>query len=189
MRISWLISFIRVLGAAACGNPSGGSGATTIQGTIGGATVATASTVAVVGPLVDTFGAFTSNGVTVVVSNISGFCSIAQHNATPANADALTLIVAAPDQVVPGIYPIATSPSASQSFGTVTYETTDAQCDTSGTHSAMSGSITLSSVSSTSVHGTFEVTMDTGEDVSGIFSASVCDVSLAGDAGPAACQN
>jgi hypothetical protein len=189
MRVYWLACLVLMLGATACSSSSGGSGTTTIQGTIGGATVATTSTVAVVGSLVDTFGPFTSNGVTVVVSNVAGFCSIAQHNATPASADVLTLIVASPDPVAPGVYPIISAPSASQSFGAVTYETSDASCDTSGTHSATSGSITVSSVSSTSVHGTFEVTMDTGDDVSGSFAASVCDVSLAADAGPAACQH
>jgi hypothetical protein len=168
--------------ALACGVSK--SSSTTINGTVGGATVPTVSTGAVVGPLVETFGPFTTNGVVVVVSNIAGACTVEQAMSNPANQKTLTLIASSPTPVVAGTYSILTAnASANHTFGALVYETTDAQCARTSTHPAHSGSITLSTVGSTTVEGSFDVVMDTGDKLSGTFVASVCNVSYGSDAG------
>jgi len=174
-----------LLGAAACSSGSGSAGgvqSTTVTGTIAGATVPTTSDYAVIGPLVDTFGPFTSDGVAVTISNIANSCSVAQHNGSPANMTSLVILVAAPIPVVPGTYAITTTtPTATSTIGYLVYETTNAQCSRTTIHSAHSGSITLLTVGSTSVEGTFSVTMDTGDHVLGTFTAPVCDLSGVSD--------
>jgi hypothetical protein len=179
--------------APACGGHVDGStngdteGASTIvSGTVGGAVVSTNSTIAIVGPLVETFGAFTSSGVTVLASNLADACSVAQGQSNPPGAQTLYLLVGSPGPVVPGTYGISTAPPvAGGNVAAVVYETDDATCSTTSAVAAHAGSITLSTIDSATVGGTFDVIMDTGDELSGTFRAPLCDVSGASDTGPA----
>lgn len=177
------------LGCGSSSNTSSGpSGSTTVTGTIAGAAVPTTSSFAVVGPLVDTFGPFTSNGIGITISNVPNSCTVAQRHGNPSNTTNLNLLIAAPNPVTSGSYAISTTaPTATSTIADLVYETTDANCHTMSTHTARSGSIVISAVSATTVEGTFSVTMDTGESLSGTFSVPICDVGAASDAGPSAC--
>jgi hypothetical protein len=160
-----------------------------VTGTIDGASVPTNNTVAVVGPLVDTFGAFTTNGVVVTVSNVDGLCSVEQHGSNPPNATHLLIFASSPGDVGPGTYPILGTFPPEATFGALLYGATNAECHPirSADHVALGGSIVLSRVDSVTVDGSFDVTLDSGERLSGTFTAPVCDASDA--APPMACGN
>ena len=113
-----------MLGAVvvACGSSSGGeSEPTVITGTVGGAMAPTTGTAAHVGPLTDTFGSFTTNGVAVVVSHLEAVCSLETQGAGAPGATQLLIFVSSPGSVVPGSYPI-TKPSATANFSALEFQ-------------------------------------------------------------------
>jgi hypothetical protein len=183
--MGWLrgAAFLGVLTALACSS-SGGGGSATVMGTVAGMEVPTTDAVAVVGPLVYTFGAFTQPGVVVVISNKNDLCSIARSTVNPPNSTELIIAVGIPQAVTPGIYTITTSmPLETTSNALLGFEAADAECKVASPHGARSGTITLSTISSTTVDGSFDVALDTGEKLSGTFRAPVCGLSTNTDAG------
>jgi hypothetical protein len=173
-----------VSGSGADGGADGGVGAvprTTVTGTVAGMAVPTTDTTAFVRPLVGTFGPFTRNGVVIEISNVASLCTLAQSGVTPVDSVWFKIIVAAPAPVVAGTYAISNlqaEDDPSSTLGVLTFatpETGDAGCSAYRPHSAVSGSIALMTVNSTTVEGTFRVTMSSGEPLSGTFSAPVCD--------------
>jgi hypothetical protein len=190
--LGWLrgAPFLGILTALACGGTPGAGGTATVVGTVGGMEVPATDAIAIVGPLVDTFGGFTQPGVAVVISNKSDLCSVVESNANPPNSAELILIVGTPGAVAPGTYPTLTTapPSETTNNALVTYEVADAACHVKMPHGSRSGTVVLSTVSSTTVAGSFDVTLDSGDKLSGTFRAPVCGMSIQTDASaPAKC--
>jgi hypothetical protein len=126
--------------------------------------------------------------VVVTLSNIPGACSVAQGYGEPANTITLTLFVSSPTPVVAGSYEVSTAPPGGMATSSyVQYETTDERCSVTSRHPARAGSVVLTTVSSTAIEGTFNVTMDTGDQPSGPFVVPVCLVSPSADAGVTVC--
>jgi hypothetical protein len=131
----------------------------------------------------------TQNGVTeaavgAIITNIANACSVLQDHGNPPGATALVVAVTASGgSVATGTYDIV-----SQGFGaTASYATQDAMCNTSLNETASSGTVTLSSVSGSSVSGTFDLTFFS-DHLTGSFSAPICSYSTATDAGAGACK-
>ncbi len=106
-----------------------------------------------------------------------------QDHGNPPGATSLVVAVSAMGgSVATGTYGVV-----SQGFGaTASYATQDATCNTSFSETASGGSVTLTTVSGSSVAGTFDLTFGT-DHVTGSFSAPICGYS-AGDGGVTACQ-
>ncbi len=156
---------------AACSGSSsstgGVSGSASVSGTIGGQSVPTTNVVAVV-------GSETTNGATVqldsiVLTSVSDACSFLQ-NPTHRLPSTSTLILAAgaiAPSVPTGTFNIGT-------YGYASYYADSATCVLTTSETANSGSVVLTSVSSDSIDGTFDVTMPNGDHLSGNFAAPVC---------------
>ncbi len=144
-----------------------GSGTGSVSGTIGGQSVPTTSVVAIV-------GSSTTNGTTVqldsiVLTSVSGACSFLQ-NPTHRIPSSSTLVLAAGaigPSVPTGTFNIGM-------YGYAQYDADSATCVLTTTETATSGSVVLTSVSSDSIQGTFDVTMPNGDHLSGSFDAPVC---------------
>jgi hypothetical protein len=188
--MSWLegAAFLGITTALACSSSSGGGGAATVTGTVAGAQVPTTDAIAIVAPLVETFGGFTQEGVTVAITNLSPACSFAQPggDSNPPNSTILLMEVGSPQAVTPGTYSIiATTPTATTINALLVFEAVDGQCKQTSLHAARSGTITFSTISATAVVGSFDVTFNTGENLTGSFDAPICVVNTNVDAGPA----
>jgi hypothetical protein len=188
--MSWLVSaaFLGITTVLACSSSSGGGGTATVTGTVAGAKVPTTDTIAIVGPLVDTFGDFPEQGVTVAITNLTPACSFAQpgSDSNPPNSTVLLMVVGSPEAVTPGTYSIiATTPTATTINTLLVFDAVEDQCKRTSHHVARSGAITFSTISATAVAGSFDVTLDTGENLTGSFDAPICVVNTNVDAGPA----
>lgn len=143
------------------------SGSASVSGTIGGQSVSTTNVVAVV-------GSETTNGTTVqldsiVLTSVSGACAFLQ-NPTHRIPSSSTLILAAGaigPSVPTGTFNIGM-------YGYAQYDADSATCVLTTSETATSGSVVLSSVSSDSIQGTFDVTMPNGDHLSGSFDGPVC---------------
>lgn len=155
---------LAVRAVAACSGSSsstgGGSGSSSVSGTIGGQSVQTTNVVAVV-------GSETTNGTTVqldsiVLTSVSDACSFLQ-NPTQRLPSTSTLVLAAgaiAPSVATGTFPIGM-------YGYAQYDADSATCVLTTSETASGGSIVLTNVSSTSLVGTFDVTMPDGDHLSG----------------------
>lgn len=155
---------------AACSGSSsstGSSGSASVTGTIGGQSVPTTNVVAVV-------GSETTNGTTVqldsvVLTSVSDACSFLQ-NPTHRLPSTSTLVLAAGaigPSVPTGTFNIGM-------YGYAQYDADSATCVLTTSETATSGSVVLTSVSSNTIDGTFDVTMPNGDHLSGTFTAPVC---------------
>lgn len=156
---------------AACGGSSNSVGATsgsaTVSGTIGGQSVPTTNVVAVVGS--ETTGVTTVQLDSILVTSVSDPCSFLQNpmNRIP-NATSLVLAAGAIAPSVPtGTYDVG-------KYGYAQYDADSATCTLTTSETATSGSVVLTSVSSDTIGGTFDVTMANGDHLTGSFSAPVC---------------
>jgi hypothetical protein len=104
-----------------------------------------------------------------------------QGNIKLASVDDLALLVASETGPVgPGTYTVGTKTSAAQA----TFESTDASCNQTDAQ-ATGGTIVISSVSGSSVSGTYDVTFPSGP-LSGSFQTSFCTEPDAGKSDAAA---
>ncbi len=144
------------------------AGSASVHGTIGGATVQTADAVA----LLHTFGTGPGQETSLAVSITSagGVCAAFQSGVRPGNLSVLGISVVQLGPSVP-----AASYVIGQDGGTAaaTYDVTDASCVAVSVDSANTGSITLTSVSSSSVAGSFDLSFG-ADHVTGTFFAPVC---------------
>jgi hypothetical protein len=88
---------------------------------------------------------------------------------------ALLLILQDPARVTPGSYPVVTSSSdrAAEVEGNIL----DAMCINNADNDAVAslGTVTLTNVDGSEYDGSFDVTFDSGDHVTGSFSATQCD--------------
>ena len=189
--MEWLKSaaFAGIVAVLACGSSASGGGPRPSPAPWRAPRkVPTTDTIAIVGPLVDTFGDFPEQGVTVAITNLSPACSFAQPggDSNAPNSTVLFMVVGSPEAVTPGTYSIiATTPTATTINTLLVFDAVDDQCKTTSHHVARSGTITLTTIGASAVAGSFDVTLDTGEKLTGSFDAPICVVNTNVDAGPA----
>jgi hypothetical protein len=168
---------------AACSSSSGGgSGTASVSGTIQGAAVPATDSVGL--SSVSTQNGVSEAAVGAIITNIANACGVLQDHGNPPGATALVVAVSASGgSVATGTYGIV-----SQGFGaTASYATQDMNCNPSLNETATGGSVTLTSVSGSSVSGTFDLTFS-GDHLTGSFSAPICNYSTSADAGASACK-
>jgi hypothetical protein len=172
---------IAALALAACG------GGTTNDGTIHGRTFVPTESVATVVPGQDIGDTL----VQILVSDAAGFCADLQQTALPKNAAYLNFRVADYDAAsglfsaptVPGTHVITphVNPSVSAKVALGNYIHDDATCQPIAADAAVviSGSIVFTSVANGTYQGTYDVTLNSDNRVTGAFTASSCDTSSA----------
>jgi hypothetical protein len=155
---------------------SGGSN-TTFNGTVRGHQLTPADAVSGTGSL-NVPPAVSINAAVVVISNTGGLCANASVGKQASNSQffVITLFDRIGTQTAiptaPGTYSVtSTTKSASAS-----YLETDATCRSIAGFSALatSGTVTLTSVTSNGLVGTFDLTLNSGDRVTGSFNAPNC---------------
>jgi hypothetical protein len=166
---------------AACSSSSGGAGSGTasVTGTIQGAAVPASDAVG----LSSVASGGSEAAVGAIITNVASACTVLQDHGNPPGATALIVAVSAMGgSVATGTYAVVT-----QGFGaTASYATQDATCNTSFSENASGGSVTLTTVSGSTVAGTFDLTFGS-DHLTGSFSAPICSYAPA-DGGATACQ-
>ncbi len=153
-----------------------GSNPFTVNGSIRGNSLKSGDAVSATGSVA--LGGSPINAGVVVLSNTSGLCGLAVAGKEPKNSQFLILVVSdrntntAPTGA--GSYVIYSSGAQPTKLAIAQYFQTDASCHEIQSTLATSGTITLTSVSNGNLSGTFDLTFDTGDHVSGSFSAANC---------------
>jgi hypothetical protein len=95
-------------------------------------------------------------------------CDVAENHGSPPSVRTLAFQVTQDaTTVAPGTYGVGQGLSAS-------YEPDDATCAVVGLEQATGGEVTFTTSTATRLEGTFDLTFDDGDHVSGSFSAPVC---------------
>jgi hypothetical protein len=176
-----MASMAVAIAAAACSSSSGGgTGTASVTGTIQGAAVPASDTVG----LSSVASGGSEAAVGAIITNIAGACGVLQSHGNPPSATALIVAVTAMGgSVATGTYGVV-----SQGFGaSASYATEDTSCNTSFSENASSGSVTLTTVSASTVAGTFDLTFGS-DHLTGSFSAPICSYTTADGGVAAACQ-
>ncbi|TMA28567.1 MAG: hypothetical protein E6J78_05475 [Deltaproteobacteria bacterium] len=173
-----------LVASAAVSLACGGGVNASVNGTIKGQSLKPADTVSAPVTVALTGGG-TASLAGVVVSDVPGLCAKAASNTTPKSAHILFLgagdvnptsfqITAASTAGTYSIYGGSGAPPAK--VADVSFFSYDASCTeiTTQSASATSGTVTLTSVNNGSYSGNFDVTFDSGDHVTGSFSASNC---------------
>ncbi len=160
----------------ACG---GGSGSGSVNGTIRGASMRVAD--AISGNYFNPIGLYTGYGV-IALSTSGGLCGTWGAGKQPKSSQFLLFEVfdinlttsqnTAPSG--PGSYTVLANPGVIARPAYVTYLALDANCHLSSAIGGSSGTLTLSSVGNGGYSGTFDVTFNSGDRVTGSFNASNC---------------
>jgi hypothetical protein len=128
-----------------------------------------------------TIASTTVNAAVVVISNSSNLCSFARALTQPRNSQSLTIVLSdrstnsAP--TAPGTFTIWVSGPQPTRLAVAQYSQTDANCQQiqTATATATSGAIIVTSVSSGgNMSGNFDLIFDSGDQVTGSFSATNC---------------
>jgi hypothetical protein len=169
---------------AACGSGmDGGSNSTgtaTVNGTIHGRQVTAEDASSAVVPA--SVQGFSFQAGAVVISSAANICATVSSGKQPRNWQALVLGVAQQQNgtvgppTAPGAYTIITGLSFDSKIAVAYFRATDASCADLGPTAdalATSGTITLTSVTP-AFTGSFDLTLDTGEHITGSFKAPGC---------------
>jgi hypothetical protein len=162
----------------ACGG--GSSGGNTVNGSIRGRSLQAAD--AISGNLVITPAGSAFNIGVIVLSSASAMCAKVTASQESKNSQYLALSVtdfssSGQSNVPSGPGTYSLSSIAGQlppKLATAVYLQTDGTCFTSLAATGTSGTVTLTSASSGSYSGTFDITFDTGDHATGSFTASNC---------------
>lgn len=174
-----------VLLTCACSarSTAGGSGSASVTGTVSGHAIPTNNavgidgTTTINGPVQPTAGAR--------IADVGNVCTALQTNSVAASSKVLDVsVVANSGAVMPGDYKLN---GAGGIGGAVTFTVQDQNCNPTLQSSATVGSVTLTTVSTSTVAGSFDVTFPTGDHVTGTFSAPVCAFSSGADAAAQGC--
>lgn len=122
----------------------------------------------------------TVNAGVVLMSSSSGLCSSARASRQPRNSEFLTVVLSDRDTntapTAPGTYAIWAGGAQPTKLAIAQFFLTDANCQQIETTTATSGAITLTSVSSGgNLTGNFDLIFDSGDRVTGSFSATNCN--------------
>jgi hypothetical protein len=172
---------IAALALAACG------GGPTNNGTIHGRTFVATESIATVVPGQDVGDSL----IQILVGDTAGLCADLQQTELPKNAAYLVFkagdydsgsgLFSAP--TAPGTHAITphVNPSVSARVAVGNYIHDDASCQPIGAEAAVmvSGNIVFTSVANGTYQGTYDVTLNSNDRVTGAFTASSCDTSSA----------
>jgi hypothetical protein len=175
MRVAWAL-FVSGAALVACSGAtttlgSGGGEASTVSGTVGGASFGVVDTVGYNGTHVISGQTIAYAGVSI--TNVAGTCAVLARKGNPPSAQVLSLAAAqAGSTIGPGTYTVAAqgSPTA-----TAVYAQSDASCVGKVDSQATGGTVTITGLSSGSVQGSFDLTFAGGDHLSGTFSAPTCN--------------
>jgi len=149
-----------------------------VNGTILGNSMQAADATSANGSFTQSFPPITVNAGIIGISTVGAICSKVTAGQAPKNSQFLLLVVvdfngaqsSAP--TAPGTYTV--SLTATKRAG-AQYIPLDANCqNTVGNVYATSGVVTLTSVNNGSYAGTFDLTLSSGDHITGSFSASNC---------------
>jgi hypothetical protein len=179
------ISFALAL-AALSGCPAG-SGSSKVDGNVGGAPLAVHDALAVT-----VHASATSAGTTsIILTDASNVCEEFAAGKAPAGVAALALEVLHLDAqgrpseaTAAGKFDIVkpdAAPTANSNVAVATFATSNDQCATVKSLKAVGGSITIDHVDATGYTGSFDITFDSGEHISGRFDAIECAAGLTGN--------
>jgi hypothetical protein len=185
-------------GVLACGSSSPSSnraaqGATSVNGTFDGQSLAAQDAIAVVQTQTAAGAAITS--ADIVIASIGSLCNRARaYTATP-SVGFLDFSVGGPGtQIVPGSYMLNGGHDAM--FASALFGKEDASCNPTLSEVGMSGTVTITEASAASLSGSFDIefyrtdstgTVGSADHVTGTFDAALCSVPAAADGGAHAC--
>jgi hypothetical protein len=163
----------------ACGghqSAPGTTGSASVTGGVSGNAIPTSDTIGLVGTTRD-------NGTTqpmagALLANVAGLCQALQDGDTPGSSQVLSIrVIGASGAVGPGTYPLNATGGVG---GAASFLVRDQNCTPTLQSAATQGAVTLTTVTSDTVAGSFDVTFPTGDHVTGTFSGPVCSGGAAG---------
>ena len=168
--------FVTLLGAlAACGTTGGGKASgptsTSVSGSAGGQSFAVKDAVGLYNTAEEYSGVF--------ITDFSGSCTLLGSGMTvPPSTQLLAIELVANGIGMPpgpGTYTLGTTQNVEI---LVSYAASDANCNETVDEQATGASVTLDTVNTTTVTGTFDVTFPNGDHLTGQFDAPVCNIDL-----------
>jgi len=155
---------VAVVGIVGCGGSSSGGVSFTIRGQ-------SFTAVETISAVQTTSG--TTFGV-VALSGRSGSCALAASNTNPKNTK--ILVIAVTDNFAAATTGAFTVAATSGKLASVKFISYDATCGDISAQEAMgvSGTITLTSVSGNALAGTYDITFDSTDHITGSFTGTAC---------------
>jgi len=157
----------------ACGGSS-----FTVNGTIKGNSLKPGDAASSLGTIYWAFDSTPPNGAVLVLSNSSGLCASASAGKEPKSSQFMTFTVGdLTTNLAPtvGTYTIWQGTPTLTKLASAQYAQTDANCQQIQFAGAVSGMITVTSINNGDVSGNFDLTFDSGDHVTGSFSAKNCN--------------
>jgi hypothetical protein len=170
------LSFFSLIAAtaAACG-----SGPATFNGTVRGQGFKPADALSSTSTVTLSDGSTVTVGE-VALSSVHGMCNLITSAQTPKSSQYFIMLLAAIQNGVPqppsgpGTFTVSTATSGN--IATVSFQALDQSCASINANSAdgVAGTVTLTSVNNGAYNGNFDVSLSSGDHVSGSFTASSC---------------
>jgi hypothetical protein len=161
-------SMIWLFVLAGCGGATAAPGPTaSVNGSVGGQSFNVVDEIGQVWTTHVASGSSVSSAG-VVLSSVAGTCTIAERHGNPPNVTTLGIAVEQDGSSVgSGTYAVGQGVAAS-------YEVIDAECKGARLEQATAGTVTLTTSTSEWVVGSFDLMFDSGDHLTGTFSAPVC---------------
>jgi hypothetical protein len=125
----------------------------------------------------------TVNAAVILMSSASNLCSLARAGRQPRSSQFMTIILSdmgAPP-TAPGAFTIWVSGTQPTRLAFAQFSVTDANCQQIVTTTATSGTVNVGGVSSNgNISGNFDLFFDSGDHVTGSFSATNCSALVSG---------
>jgi hypothetical protein len=150
---------------------SGSEAYGSVTGTALGQTLAVAGALSVIGTESEDGGMV--GYAVVLLTSFTGICAYAQGPTHVGHGGFVLTISLTADTgpVTPQVYSVPAR-------GSVLYGADSVKCQSTGYEEAQSGSVTLDTATSAILSGTFDVTFENGDHLTGSFSGPVCDTSV-----------
>jgi hypothetical protein len=111
----------------------------------------------------------------VVISSIAGTCAIAVRHDNPPSRTTVAFEVVQPGSAVgPGTYEVGSTEHGVEA----SLEMTDASCNIIGGGQSTTGTVTITTSTADRIEGSFDLTFDSGDHLTGTFAAPVCGALL-----------
>jgi hypothetical protein len=184
--MAFAVSATAILACGSSSSSSGGAaqGANSVDGTFGGQSLTAQDAIAEI--QTQPMAGATVTSADILIANVGSLCGLAQRHASSPGVSLLDLNLGGPGtQITPGTYEV-NGQGSSAMFAAAYFGSEDGHCKASLSEVGMSGTITISDASASSVSGSFDVmfastsstgvTSSTADHVTGHFIASVCSV-------------
>jgi hypothetical protein len=123
-------------------------------------------------------GSTTLQAVQIWITNQSSLCSILLRAGNPPNATVLLIEIGSVSAVVAGTYAVNTTGSTVSSVAVSAYSAVNGSCAATSKATSVGGTVTLSSVTSSTIAGTFSFDYDTGDTLTGAFNVPICGADM-----------